>query len=141
RARRGHVEQLAFEQEALLEQEVSSSIDVGRSRELGVEEQRDHIGPASLRELLPRRGEQARARLGRGLADAPRQRVARLRVVRVVLEDGEERVQVGHGVGTAPRWYRPPTGGTTASARWFWSSRLSHLHRAPVLAIIERARR
>ncbi len=90
RARRRGIEQLAVERHALLEQQVDLTIDLGGRRELDVEELDDGVGPSALRQRFARRGESTRTQVRRRSSCRRRQRVECPRIVRIVLQDGEE---------------------------------------------------
>jgi hypothetical protein len=97
--RRGHVEQIAVEQHALLEQEADLEIGLRRRRELGLEQPQGRVRAAALLERLARGGEPRDAHVGRGLADRAGQRLDCLEIIRITLEYSEDRSQVSHREG------------------------------------------
>ena len=95
-ARARGIEELAVEDHPLLEQEVHLALDVAGRRHLDVEELDHRIGAAAVCEHLARGREPRRAHVGRCGPRGGGERIVRLRVVGVVLEDSEERRQIGH---------------------------------------------
>ena len=88
--RQRHVEQLAVEHHALLEQQVGSAIPVLGDVELGVDQLDDRIGTAAPRQQLARRCKASRSFVRRRAPRRAFQRLERLRVIRVMLENGEK---------------------------------------------------